>query len=74
MNPLHSDQPKHRKPPQSVQLLATIALILIGGICSAAIAYQSIVKMDDASTTLLGTLATAALGALVVLAGGRSKE
>lgn len=57
-------------PIKSVQVLSGIALVIIGGFSSAAIAYASIVKGDSSATALLGTLATAALAALVVLASG----
>lgn len=61
-------------PPKSIQISATIALMLIGALCSAAIAYASVVKGDSSATALLGTLATASLAALVVLSGGRHSD
>lgn len=60
--------------PKSVRLLASFALAGIGGGSTFAIAYASIVKGSEPATTLLGTLATAALGALVLLAGGRKDD
>lgn len=57
-------------PPRSVQISATLTLMFVTLGSLVAIAYASIVKGDASATTLLGTLATAALAALVVLSGG----
>lgn len=58
-------------PPKSIQVMATVALILTVGVCLFAIAYSAIVRQDDASVALLGTLATASVASLVILSGGR---
>lgn len=57
--------------PTSVRVLATLALVLVSVFTVAAIGYASIVQHDQSATTLLGTLGTASLAALVVLSGGR---
>lgn len=61
-------------PPRSVQIVATIALVLIGGFAAFSIAYASIVQGDQSATAILGSLATAALAALVVLSSGRHSD
>lgn len=61
-------------PPKSVQVMATLSLFLIAGVTTFAISWASIVKDDGSATALLGTLATAAIAALVVLSGGRHSE
>lgn len=65
---------KPAKTPRSVQVLAALALLFISGGAVASVAYDSIVNNDEASTVLLGTVATGGLGALIVLSGGKNQD
>lgn len=62
------------KQPRSVRVLSAIGLVGIGAGTTFGVTYAAIVKGNEASITLLGTLATGALGALIVLAGGRNGD
>lgn len=57
-------------PPTSLRILATVALVGIGGTTVAVTAYAS-VKGDGTATTALSTLGTIVVGALVALASGK---
>lgn len=56
---------------RSVRLVASLAIILVACFTVVAIAYSAVVKDDTGSKALLGTLATASVSTLVVLAGGK---
>lgn len=68
---LRSSEPRPPSVPPSAQMLAIMALVIsaIGTILG--VVWSAVVKGNEAAQTLLGTLATASLSALVVLAGGR---
>lgn len=55
------------------QATAVFVLALIALITVAATGYAAIVKNSEVAQTLLGTLATGSMGALIVLAGGKKE-
>lgn len=63
--------PDYSPPSKSVQSLAAVALVIIAIATVAVVGWLALVEGDDASTALMGSLATGAMGALIVLAGGR---
>lgn len=62
------------KTPKSIRAIATLALVLVAGGTVGAVAYDSVVNEKENSTVLLGTLATASVGAIVVLASGKHED
>lgn len=64
-------EPVQHKPEPTVHLMAVMALVIVAIITVAATCYAAVVKGSDVAQTLLGTLATGSMGALIVLAGGR---
>lgn len=63
----------HPEPPPA-HLLATAALVLISIVTVATTCYDAVARGSQVAQTLLGTLATGSMGALIVLAGGRPRE
>ena len=65
---------KHRKEARACNALATLGLVVIALATAAAVCYSAVVDKNAAAQTLLATLATGALSALIVLSGGRNRE
>lgn len=63
--------PDYMPPSKSVQSVAALALVIIALGTVAVVGWMAVVAGSEASTALLGSLATGAMGALIVLAGGR---
>lgn len=59
---------------RGIQALAAFALAIITSTAVGALAYMGIVNGDNQSVTQLATFGTLGLGALVALAGARSKD
>lgn len=59
--------------PPTVHLMATAALVMVAIVTVATTCYAAVARSSQVAMTLLGTLATGSMGALIVLAGGRGK-
>lgn len=57
-------------PPKQVRILATGALVIVGGASTFVLGLAAI-RGDDSATSQIGVLATLTIGALVALAGGK---
>lgn len=57
--------------PQTVQSLAVVGLVITALATVLGVVYSAVVKGSQTAQALLGTLATAALSALILLASGR---
>lgn len=62
------------RPEPTTHLLATASLVMIAIITVATTCYAAVARSSQVAMTLLGTLATGSMGALIVLAGGRSDK
>jgi hypothetical protein len=62
----------HRAPaPRTVQAISALALVIVAIGSVAALSWASLVSGNDAAQAALLSIATAAVGALIVLAGGK---
>lgn len=69
-----SEPPKHKRDPRACNTMATLALVVLALATGLAVCYSAVIQEDAAAQTLLATLATGALSALIVLSGGRNKQ
>lgn len=63
---------RHRKQRYSVEVIATFAICTMAVAGGATVGWVAVAKNSQPAITLIGTLVTAALSALVVLAGARN--